>query len=162
MRRWTLSVRLSAQLKLTDKEKALQCELQGLCTSLRQIVGEDEAAVSLRPRLFQGLDVVRVALSKARHSDNFSCTVSEYGFEGKGVVSSGADGITGHGLPLGSITGKVAPQPVNITLKSRILALPKSLALGCGTQSFIFLILETGGFSICILQGAKIALQVVG
>jgi len=107
------------------------------------------------------LDVVRVALSKALHSDNFSCTVSEYGFEGRGVVSSGADGITGQGLPLGSITGKVAPQPVNITLKSRILALPKSLALGCGTQSFIFLILETGGFSICILQGAKIALQVV-
>lgn len=58
--------------------------------------------------------------------------------------------------------GLVAPQPVNITLKSRILALPKSLALGCGTQSCIFLILETGGFSICILQGAKIALEVVG
>lgn len=44
-----------------------------------------------------------MALSKALHSDNFSCTVSEYGFEGRGVVSSGADGITGHGLPLGSV-----------------------------------------------------------
>ena len=103
-----------------------------------------------------------MTLSKSRHSAKLSCTVPQYGFDGRGVVSSGADGITGQGLPFGSITGKVAPQPVNITLKSRILALPKSLALGCGTQSFIFLILETGGFSICILQGAKIALQVVG
>ena len=74
-----------------------------------------------------------MTLSKSRHSDNFSCTVPQYGFEGRGVVSSGADGIAGQGLPFGSITGKVAPQPVNITLKSRILALPKPLALGCGT-----------------------------
>ncbi len=57
-----------------------------------------------------------MALSKALHSDNFSCTVSEYGFEGRGVVSSGADGITGHGFEVVEFGGIMAKPSVGRNL----------------------------------------------
>ncbi len=99
-----------------------------------------------------------MAVSLARQFDSSVCTLTEYGSDGSGVLSSGSVGGCGQAVLCG---GEVAAQPVSSQAQAVAVSSHAGGPHRCGLLRRVFDVLEADGFGMGCLHGPVLGLCVL-